>query len=59
MVYLDEQGKRQKSTPADVKETNANAIAEIREELKGIRKTIAGERHRLDGLMALDPALDT
>jgi hypothetical protein len=54
LVYLDDEGTRRKSVPADVKEADAETVAAIREELKGIRKTIAGERHRLDSLMALD-----
>ncbi len=40
--------------PADVKEADAGTLAVLREDLKAIRKTIAGERNRLDGLMSLD-----
>jgi hypothetical protein len=52
LAYVDEVGTRRKSVPASVKETDADAIAAVREELKAIRKTIAGERNRLDGLMS-------
>lgn len=54
LVYVDEQGKHRKSFPADVKAADAEILSELRAGLKAIRKTIAGERHRLDGLMVLD-----
>ena len=52
--YVDEDGTPRKSFPAAVKEADGETLAALREELKGIRKTIAGERHRLDGLLATD-----
>jgi hypothetical protein len=51
LSYVDEAGKAKKSFPADLKE----AVAEVRAQIKAIRKTLSGERHRLDGLMAADP----
>ena len=54
LVYLDENDRPRKSVPADVKQADAATLAALREDLKSIRKTIAGERHRLDGLMPLD-----
>jgi hypothetical protein len=54
LAYLDEAGTRKKSFPADVKESDAETLATLRDELKQIRKTIAGERHRLDRLLAFD-----
>jgi Domain of unknown function (DUF4132) len=54
LVYLDQEDTRRKSVPADVKETDAETLTALREDLKAIRKTIAGERNRLDGLMSLD-----
>ena len=54
LVYVDESRKRRASVPAGVKETDAEALAAVRDDLKAIRKTIAGEIHRLDGLMAAD-----
>jgi hypothetical protein len=54
LVYLDQGERRRKFVPADVKETDAETLTAIREGLKAVRKTIAGERNRLDGLMSLD-----
>ncbi|MFI6826436.1 DUF4132 domain-containing protein [Kribbella sp. NPDC050241] len=54
LVYVDENQTPRKSVPADVKQTDAETLAAIRGDLKAIRKTIAGERLRLDGLMSLD-----
>lgn len=54
LLYVDEKQTPRKSVPADVKEADAEALAAIRNDLKAIRKTIAGERVRLDGLMAAD-----
>ena len=54
LTYVDEHGKEKKSFPADVKDADTDALSVLREELKGIRKTVAGERHRLDGLLAAD-----
>jgi uncharacterized protein DUF4132 len=54
LVYLDEGGKRRKTVPAAVKEADGDTLTELRDDLKGIRKTVAGERTRLDALMALD-----
>jgi len=54
LVYFDQEGRRRKSVPADVKETDAGTLMALREDLKAIRKTIAGERNRLDGLMSFD-----
>ena len=48
LAYVDEGGRTKKSVPADLKDETA----ELREELKRIRKTVAGERVRLDGLLA-------
>ncbi|MBJ7472731.1 MAG: DUF4132 domain-containing protein [Solirubrobacteraceae bacterium] len=52
LVFVDEDGTASKSFPVDVKEAEAVVLAELREELKGIRKTLAAERHRIDGLLA-------
>ncbi|MFI7061804.1 DUF4132 domain-containing protein [Kribbella sp. NPDC050124] len=52
--YVDANQTRRKSIPADVKQSDAETLAAIRDDLKSIRKTIAGERLRLDGLMAVD-----
>jgi hypothetical protein len=54
LAYLDESDTRRTSVPADVKGSDPEPLQAIREELKAIRKTIAGERHRIDGLMTLD-----
>ncbi|NIK60113.1 DUF4132 domain-containing protein [Kribbella shirazensis] len=54
LLYVDEKQTRRKSVPPDVKQADAEGLAAIRDELKAIRKTIAGERVRLDGLMATD-----
>ncbi len=54
LLYVDEKGKARKSIPADVKQADADVLVAIRNYLKAIRKTIAGERVRLDGLMALE-----
>lgn len=54
LVYLDQDGARRKSLPADVKESDAGTLTALRGDVAAIRKTIAGERSRLDGLMALD-----
>lgn len=58
LIYLDADGSPKRSFPAAVKEADADALAALRAELKNIRKTIAGERHRLDALMALDRRWD-
>lgn len=55
LVYVDEHGNPRKTMPRAVKEAHATTLAALRAELKNIRTTIAGERHRLEGLMALDP----
>ncbi|TDO55323.1 uncharacterized protein DUF4132 [Kribbella sp. VKM Ac-2571] len=52
--YVDEKQTPRKSVPPDVKQTDAETLAALRNDLKAIRKTIAGERVRLDGLMAAD-----
>ncbi|GAA1601476.1 DUF4132 domain-containing protein [Kribbella karoonensis] len=52
--YVDEDGKERKSVPPDLKAADADVLAGIRDQLKAIRKTIAGERLRLDGLMTVD-----
>lgn len=54
LVFIDQQGKHRKAFPSEVKVADAEVLAELRASLKAIRKTIAGERHRLDGLMVLD-----
>ncbi|MFG1908388.1 DUF4132 domain-containing protein [Kribbella sp. NPDC048928] len=54
LEYVDENGKARKSVPPDVKAADADVLAGIRDQLKAIRKTIAGERLRLDGLMTVD-----
>ncbi|MGW7681705.1 DUF4132 domain-containing protein [Kribbella sp. NPDC054772] len=54
LAYVDENQTPRKSFPADVKQADAETLAAIRGDLKAIRKTIAGERLRLDGLMSLD-----
>ncbi|WP_410787280.1 DUF4132 domain-containing protein [Kribbella sp. C-35] len=54
LLYVDEKQTPRKSMPPDVKQADAEALAAIRNDLKAIRKTIAGERVRLDGLMAAD-----
>ena len=54
LAYVDEDGKRKKTIPKAVREANAEVVAGLRAEMKSIRKTIAGERHRLDSLMPLD-----
>jgi hypothetical protein len=54
LLYVDEQQTPRKAVPADVKQADAEALAAVRNELKAIRKTIAGERVRLDGVMATD-----
>lgn len=54
LLYVDEKQTSRKSVPPDVKQADAEALAAIRNDLKAIRKTIAGERVRLDGLMAAD-----
>jgi hypothetical protein len=48
LVYVGEDGTAKKSVPADLRDETA----ELRAEMKGIRKTISGERVRLDGLLA-------
>lgn len=52
--YVDENGKERKSVPPDVKAADAAVLAGVRDQLKAVRKTIAGERLRLDGLMTVD-----
>ena len=54
LAYVDADGRERKSFPAAVKDADGETIAGLRAELKGIRKTIAGERHRLDAALALD-----
>ena len=54
LLYVDEKQTPRKSVPPDVKQTDAETLTAIRNELKAIRKTIAGERVRLDGVMATD-----
>ncbi len=54
LTFVEEEGAPRKSFPAAVKEADGETLAELREEIKGIRKTISSERHRLDGLMAVD-----
>jgi hypothetical protein len=54
LLYVDEKGTARKSIPADVKQADADVLVAVRNDLKAVRKTIAGERVRLDGLMALE-----
>lgn len=54
LLYVDEKQTPRKSVPADVKQADAETLAAIRNDLNAIRKTIAGERVRLDGVMAAD-----
>ena len=54
--YVDADGRERASLPAAVKAADADALAALRAELKDVRKTIAGERHRVDGLLALGRA---
>ncbi|TCC05096.1 DUF4132 domain-containing protein [Kribbella soli] len=54
LLYVDEKQTPRKSVPPDVKQADAETLGALRNELKAIRKTIAGERVRLDGLMATD-----
>jgi hypothetical protein len=54
LVYLDREARRRRFVPADVKKIDAGTLMALREDLKAIRKTIAGERNRLDGLMSFD-----
>lgn len=51
LTYVDEQGREKKSFPADVKDASDETLAELKDALKAIRKTIASERHRIDGLL--------
>lgn len=57
LSYVDV-GSARRSFPAAVKDADADTLASLRAELKNIRKTIAGERHRFDKLMALDRRWD-
>jgi hypothetical protein len=54
--YVDPGGRERVSFPAAVKEADAGTLAGLRAELKDVRKTIAGERHRIDGLLVLGRA---
>lgn len=54
LVYVDEHGRSRMSVPRAVKDAHGFTLAALRAELKSIRTTIAGERHRLEELMALD-----
>lgn len=54
LLYEDEAGVLRKTFPAPVKTTDAEVLAELRQELKEIRKTVAGERARLDALLAAE-----
>jgi hypothetical protein len=58
LTYVDPQGRARKTIPAAVRAADGEALAALRAELKEIRKTIAAERHRLDGLLALDRRWD-
>jgi hypothetical protein len=54
LVYLDDRHTRRRSVTANLKQTDAETLTALREDLKPIRRTIAGERTRLDGLVPLD-----
>lgn len=54
LVFVDEDGGAKKTFPADVKAADETTLAGLRDELKAIRKTLAGERLRLDRLLASD-----
>jgi hypothetical protein len=44
LAYVDVGGTTRKSFPAKVKEADAETVAELRDRVKAIRKTIASER---------------
>ena len=54
LVYVDEEGTARKTFPKAVKEADDETLAALRDELKEMRKTLAGERERIDGLLATD-----
>lgn len=51
LSFVDENGKEKKSFPADVKDADEETLAALKEQLKSIRKTVASERHRIDGIL--------
>jgi hypothetical protein len=51
LSFVDEAGVLRKAFPAAVKEADADALSELREQAKAIRKTIATERGRLEELL--------
>jgi hypothetical protein len=57
LAYVAPDGRERSSFPAAVKDSDGETIAALRSELKAIRKTVAGERHRLDAALALDRRL--
>jgi hypothetical protein len=54
LSYLDESGKPRRTFPAGVRKADADQIPALRRQVQAIRTTIAGQRQRLDQLMALD-----
>lgn len=54
VTYVDVEGSIRKSVPAAVKAANAETLTQAQAAAKAIRKTLAGERHRLENLMRHD-----
>jgi tetrahydromethanopterin S-methyltransferase subunit F len=54
LIFVDESGTPRKSFPKSVKQADGDALTGLRAQLKALRVTIAGERHRLDALLAAD-----
>ena len=52
--YEDPGGKPRKSLPAAVKQASADALAELKKDLKAIRATVGNERIRLDACLTAD-----
>jgi hypothetical protein len=52
VFFVGDDGRRRASFPAATREQSAEPIAELREQAKIVRKTLASERARLDGLMS-------
>ena len=52
VFFLGDDGRRRASFPAATRDQSAEPIADLREQAKAVRKTLAVERARLDGLMS-------